>query len=172
LNDFIQKGGVMKSELFRKNDERLIPENQSLFNDNILDTIDTGFHLEEAEDHYSAEIHAPGMSKEDFKIKVHDGVLYVSGEHQEKDITNDKDCYEESSYFRTFQQSFVLPPNADENGIHANMENGSLMIRIDKFKREKRVNPLHTENQNVAVNERSQDNFLNKIARFFKGIFK
>jgi HSP20 family molecular chaperone IbpA len=166
-----KREGNMKSELFKNDDGRLIPDHKSLFNDNILDTIDTGFHLEEAEDHYLAQVAAHGMNKEDFNINVRNGVLYITGEHKEKDVTQDNDCYEESSMYKSFQQSFILPPNADENSIKATMEEGYLMIRIEKVGNTQRRAPLQSNNHKVEVKNK-QEGAFDKIAGFFRRLFK
>jgi HSP20 family molecular chaperone IbpA len=123
----------MKSDIFHTEDE-MIPENQSLFNDNIMEMIHPGFHLEEMENSYVAEIEAEGMSKEDFHLKVYDRFLYITAEHWSTKEGEEK-CFDESEIASSFQQSFLLPEDADENSINTKFENGIFIVTVDNVRR-------------------------------------
>ncbi|GIL91763.1 hypothetical protein Vretimale_14872 [Volvox reticuliferus] len=82
------------------------------------------------------ELHAdtPGMSPEDVKVELHDGVLTVSGErkvsHTVKDDGNKVWRSERSSY--TFSRAFALPENANAEDITATIDKGVLKVTIPK----------------------------------------
>ncbi|MBA3900681.1 MAG: Hsp20/alpha crystallin family protein [Bacteroidetes bacterium] len=149
----------MKSDIFHRDENRMIPEDKSLFNDNLLETIDAGFHLMEKDNQYIAEIEAKGLNKEDFNIDVADRILYVSGEHKDKKVKDDEDCYEENEVYTSFQQSFLLPEDADENSINAKMENGVLSISINKIgpNEASYIKEIPVEGKNEASVEQKQE---------------
>ena len=89
----------------------------------------------ETERDYKIEIAAPGMNKEDFKVKINeDNQLVVSMEKKEEkneDKKKGKYLRREFSYSQ-FQQTMILPENIEHDKIEAKMENGVLNIDIPK----------------------------------------
>jgi HSP20 family protein len=90
----------------------------------------------ESEKQYKVEVAAPGMTKEDFNIRVdEDNNLVIS---MEKKVEN-KDEKKDGRYLRRefsytkFQQTMILPDNVDEANILAHVENGVLLIEIPKL---------------------------------------
>jgi HSP20 family protein len=74
----------------------------------------------------------PGMSKEDIKLKLHDGTLLISGERkEEKENKEGESAWVERS-FGSFMRSFKLPPNVDAEGITAACKDGVLTVTIPK----------------------------------------
>jgi HSP20 family protein len=90
---------------------------------------------------YRVEIAAPGLTKKDFRIDVHDdNILIVSVE--KKSQTEDK---KENKYLRrefthsSFCQSLILPDNVNKEDIKAKMEDGILHVEIPKTVKEEKV---------------------------------
>lgn len=88
----------------------------------------------ENEKEYKVEVAAPGMTKEDFNVRLdEDCNLVISME--KKTENNDK---KEGRYLRRefsyskFQQAMILPENVDKESISAKVENGVLNIVIPK----------------------------------------
>lgn len=178
----------MKSDIFHRDENSMIPEDKSLFNDNLLEAIHPGFHLLEKENAYIAEIEVAGMTKDDFKINFDGGVLYITG--KPKPVDSEEPCDEAS--FRPFQQSFLLPEDADPLSLDMNIENGILHIRIDKtgiessesIRRipieEKPVEPEQGarpkkevfHSRSVVDNRPEQQGVLSSIFRRIRNIFK
>ena len=78
----------------------------------------------------SADI--PGLTKKDIKINVANGRLSISGERSfETDQENDNYHYRERR-FGTFDRSFNLPENVDEEKISASFKNGILNVTMPK----------------------------------------
>ncbi|MDR0815267.1 MAG: Hsp20/alpha crystallin family protein [Bacteroidales bacterium] len=89
---------------------------------------------------YQVEIAAPGLTKKDFRIDVHDdNILLVTVE--KKLQTEDKG----NKYLRrefahsSFCQSLILPDNVDKEAIKAKMEDGILDIEIPKIVKEEKA---------------------------------
>jgi len=90
----------------------------------------------ETADEYKVEVAAPGMTKEDFNIKIdEDNQLVVTMEKKQENKEENK----ESRYLRRefsytkFQQTMFLPDNVVKDKIGACMDNGVLMMNIPKM---------------------------------------
>ncbi|KXZ54243.1 hypothetical protein GPECTOR_5g333 [Gonium pectorale] len=83
---------------------------------------------------YELTADTPGMSPDDLKVELHEGVITLSGSR--KIVRDDKDPAgkvwrsERSSY--SFSRSFVLPDNADADAISASMDRGVLKLTVPK----------------------------------------
>lgn len=89
----------------------------------------------ESDKDYKVELAAPGLTKEDIKVRVDDNdhlVITVENKNEsgEKDEKG-KYLRREFSYSQ-FQQTMVLPDNVDKEGIEARQENGVLTVTIPK----------------------------------------
>ena len=94
----------------------------------------------EESDHFKIELAAPGINKEDFKIKINGNTLEVfvkkEIEKEEKDQNGKKYLSREFGY-TAFHRTFKLPQSADIHKIKAKHHNGILEITIPKKKDEK-----------------------------------
>ena len=92
-------------------------------------------NIKESENEYKVEVAAPGMTKDDFSIKIDaDNQLIVSMEKKEEHKDeNKKEKYlcREFAYTQ-FQQIMILPDNVEKDKIEAKVENGVLQIDIPK----------------------------------------
>ena len=88
-------------------------------------------NIKESENEYKVEVAAPGMTKDDFSIKIDaDNQLIVS---MEKKDENKKEKYLRREFAYTqFQQIMILPDNVEKDKIEAKVENGVLQIDIPK----------------------------------------
>lgn len=79
-----------------------------------------------------AEVHAPGFTKDDVDVSVHNGVLEIKGEKHEK--TEDKKGQKRNYMLRESHASFyrrlVLPDYADENHVNAEFNDGVLKVTV------------------------------------------
>ena len=96
----------------------------------------------ENENEYKVEVAAPGLTKDDFNIEIHDdNNLIVSMEKK----TENREDNKESKYLRrkfshvSFRQSMILPDNINKDNIEAKVENGILNITIPKQKLEEKI---------------------------------
>jgi HSP20 family protein len=89
----------------------------------------------ENENEFKVEMAAPGLTKDDFSVKVtNDNLLSVCVKQEKKSEEKDKKgryLRKEFSYTQ-FQQNLILPDNADKEKIEAKVNNGVLDITIPK----------------------------------------
>ena len=90
----------------------------------------------ETEKEYKVELAAPGMTKEDFNVRIdEDNNLVISMEKKTENKEEKKDgryLRREFSYSK-FQQTMILPDDVDKEKISAQVENGVLNIDLPKF---------------------------------------
>lgn len=93
----------------------------------------------ETEKEYKVELAAPGMTKEDFNVRIdEDNNLVISMEKK----TENKEEKKEGRYLRRefsyskFQQTMILPDNVDKEKISAAVENGVLSVQLPKISEE------------------------------------
>lgn len=80
------------------------------------------------ENDYRIQIAVPGLTKDDVKISVEDGVIKIA--HSKKE-TDDETFYFTSS----FEKSYRLPDDVNSDKIEGKIENGVLEIIIPKDKK-------------------------------------
>ena len=128
----------------RKFNQNWIPE---LFNDFFTDDwVDrTGnstpaINVIENEHGFELELAAPGMTKEDFKVSLdEEGDLVINMEKKEEKKEENKEGKRHGRYLRRefsyakFQQTMILPEDADKENISASVENGVLKVNIPKL---------------------------------------
>ena len=98
----------------------------------------------ENEHSYDLELAAPGMTKDDFKVSLDEnGDLVINMEKKQENNDEKKHGHylrREFSYSK-FQQTMLLPEDADREKINAQVEHGVLKVNILKVVK---VEPEHT----------------------------
>ena len=101
----------------------------------------------ETEKAYKVELAAPGMTKEDFNVRIdEENNLVISMEKKTENNEEKKDgryLRREFSYSK-FQQTMILPENVDKDHISAQVENGVLNIELPKLSEEEVKKPDRT----------------------------
>jgi HSP20 family protein len=114
------------------------------FDDNFFDTewmprfnaTAPAVNVKENEKEYTMEIAAPGLKKEYVRMNVDkDGNLNVAIENKmEHKDENKKEHYLRREFsYSNYQQSYMLPENADKDKITAKVNDGILEIQIPKL---------------------------------------
>ena len=87
----------------------------------------------ENEKDYQIEVAAPGMSKEDFKVRLeNDNELVISLEKKNEDKHEKKNYLRREFSYASFKQSFIIPDEVEAEGIGAAMVDGVLKITLPK----------------------------------------
>lgn len=92
--------------------------------------------VSETEDQFLISAELPGMNKEDIDISLENNRLSISGERSFEKEDKGKKFHRVESSYGSFERSFQLPDNIDEESISAKYENGLLNISIDKSEEE------------------------------------
>lgn len=72
----------------------------------------------------------PGIKPEEIKVEVEDGVLTVSGEHEQSDETKNADYVRRERSYGFFSRSLVLPSGVDAGAIKATTRDGVVEVTI------------------------------------------
>ncbi len=95
---------------------------------NLAKKDDSSFHL---------EVDLPGVKKEDIDIKLEDGILVVSAVRKYKNELTRDDYYICESSYGKFERRFVLPDSVDTEHVDANLNDGRLVIELQKTQKAK-----------------------------------
>jgi HSP20 family protein len=96
--------------------------------ENFVPSID----ISETDDQFLISAELPGMDKEDITISLDNGRLAISGERSFENEEKGKKYHRVETKYGSFERSFQLPDNVDEESISATYENGLLNISINK----------------------------------------
>ena len=89
-------------------------------------------NITEEKDCYKAELAAPGMNKEDFRIDVEGNILTISAEKEEEKKESEKKYTRREYSYSSFSRSFTLPNEVKKDGIEAKYSDGILQITLPK----------------------------------------
>lgn len=77
------------------------------------------------------DLQAPGFTKDDITLNVHDGVLEIKGERHEKTEDDKKNRnYMVRETHESFYRSIALPKVADTDNVAAHFDNGILKVTV------------------------------------------
>lgn len=103
--------------------------NDTFFSDRMVSRVPAA-NISESADQYHIELAAPGLKKEDFKLKLERDVLSIAAELAQED--NERTYNKREYTYHSFVRSFTLPDAANAEGIVARYEDGVLCIDIPK----------------------------------------
>ena len=89
-------------------------------------------NIKEMEGEYEVELAVPGMTRDDIKVEVLDGVLTISAEKEDKKEEKTKKYTRREFSYNKFSRSFTLPEHVNADSIKANYENGVLHLMLPK----------------------------------------
>ncbi|WP_152206593.1 Hsp20/alpha crystallin family protein [Marinobacter changyiensis] len=88
--------------------------------------------IKETPEAFNIEAELPGMSKDDVKVTVQNGVLSIQGERKHEEETKDKKQHRIERFYGRFLRRFTLPENVDENSVQASFKDGVLSLTLTK----------------------------------------
>lgn len=90
--------------------------------------------ISESKSFFLVKMDAPGMTKDQLKIDLHDNTLTLSGERREEHKEDDKDRKTHFSEVKygSFMRIFTLPKPVDAERVEAKYEQGVLSLLIPK----------------------------------------
>lgn len=91
----------------------------------------TAVNVLENEQKFTIELTAPGFEKDNFNVSVEGKTLVIKG-NKEEEKTTEGQYKRKEFHAQSFQRSFTLPENIDENQIDAQYKNGILYVELPK----------------------------------------
>ena len=89
-------------------------------------------NVKETDNSFELEVAVPGLKKKDINIDLEDNVLKISSLNEDEK-KEEKDRFKRREFhYHSFERSFTIPEDTDENKIDAKHENGVLFISIPK----------------------------------------
>jgi HSP20 family protein len=95
----------------------------------------------ENNDHFRIEVAAPGMKKENFKIKVDGNLLEISAEKQEEKEDTIENYTRREFAQSSFSRTFTLPDAINADKIAADYRDGLLKLILPKKDEAKKREP-------------------------------
>lgn len=89
-------------------------------------------NVSETDKTYEIDVAAPGMRKDDFKVRVEKGTLTISAERKEEKEEKKKNYTRQEYSYNSFSRSFTMPEDAKEEDIKAQYQDGELKLSIAK----------------------------------------
>lgn len=92
-------------------------------------------NIQEDKDNFLIDVAAPGMQKDDFKIKYDNGFLTISSERKEEKKESKEGKYTRREFnYQSFQRTFNVPEDmVDSTKINAKYDEGILHISLPKL---------------------------------------
>ena len=129
LADFFDADSFVDDEFFESGWPRL---------DSVWKTRIPAANITENENEFDIQLAVPGLNKEDFKVKVHNGHLVISAEKEvEKEEKEKEYCRKEYNY-NNFRRSFSLPEMVDPDAVKAEYKDGILKLTVPKKEESKK----------------------------------
>lgn len=110
--------------------------NTPFFNRNVEHVSDETWRpavdVSEDKDHFHITAELPGLSKDDLRVNVEDGLLSIEGERNFEEKQEGKDYHRVERRYGKFYRAFRLPKTVDANKINAKFKDGVLHLDIPK----------------------------------------
>ncbi|SDF57258.1 HSP20 family protein [Dyadobacter soli] len=81
---------------------------------------------------FSIRVAAPGLTKDDFKIDLHDDFIVISSEKKSNSEEEENGYKRKEFSYNSFSRSFQLPDQIDKDKIEATYQDGILAISLPK----------------------------------------
>jgi len=88
--------------------------------------------ITEVDHEYLFKADLPEMKKDDVKVTIENGILYISGERRAEKEEKKKKFHRLERLFGTFERRFTLPEDADPTKIVAEFRDGVLQVHLPK----------------------------------------
>lgn len=103
----------------------------------VRDDFEPRIDVQENEKEYVISAELPGLSKDDFSVKLEDNLLTLSGEKKFEREEKDEASYRVERRYGDFKRSFRLTDAVDSKKISAEYKNGVLEVKIPKAEKAK-----------------------------------
>ncbi len=95
--------------------------------------------ISEDDDQYLISAEVPGMDKDNITVEIKEKTLTIKGEKKTEEKKEGRKYHRVETHYGSFERSFYLPDNIDEESVKASFKNGVLKLSIPKVKEESAV---------------------------------
>ncbi len=88
--------------------------------------------ITEVDHEYLFKADLPEMKKDDVKVTIENGILYISGERRAEKEEKKRKFHRLERLFGTFERTFTVPEDADPTKIVAEFHDGVLQVHLPK----------------------------------------
>jgi HSP20 family protein len=88
--------------------------------------------IAETDKAYEITAELPGLDEKNIEVKLANGVLSIKGVKQEEKEEKEKDYYRRERSFGSFERSFQVSDDVEEDKIEASFKNGILLVILPK----------------------------------------
>ena len=74
----------------------------------------------------------PEVSKDEVKVEIRDGVLYIRGERRKETEEKGKTFHRVERAYGKFLRSFTMPQDVEEAKVTADFKDGILVVKVPK----------------------------------------
>jgi HSP20 family protein len=92
--------------------------------------------ISESEKEYTIRTALPAVKKEDLHITLDNRMLTIKGERKQQQQDQSEKFHRVESFYGTFERSFALPENVNEDAITSESRDGVLTIHIPKAQKQ------------------------------------
>ena len=107
----------------------------------VNDTVARGYRpsvdIYEKEDRLCIEAELPGFDKENIKVDVNGRLLTIGGERASNEEIKEENKYRRERHYGSFERSFKLPFEVNEEQISATYKDGVLTLLVEKPEEQK-----------------------------------
>ncbi len=97
------------------------------------------------EDFYDINVELPGVKPEDVEVSIDDNSLIVRGEKRSEREEKGRSYFFSERQYGSFQRTFRLPPDSDNEKVEADYSDGVLNLKIGKKK------PLQPQAKKITI---------------------
>ena len=109
----------------------------TFLNNEWLKNVSPSVNIKDTKDAYNIEVAAPGFAKENFNVKVEEGILTISAEENDEKLEEGERFTRKEFAYTSFKRSFTLPKTIVADKIAATYEAGILKVSLPKVEEAK-----------------------------------
>jgi HSP20 family protein len=88
--------------------------------------------ISETDKEYVIRAELPAVRKEDVQVTFDDGMITIKGERKQQREDKNEKFHRVESFYGSFERSFSLPENVNEDAISCDSKDGILTVHVPK----------------------------------------
>ena len=127
---FVELEDISKylNRIFGRTPARAEPSSELLTMADWMPSVD----ITETDTAYLINGEIPGVSKEDVKVTIEDGMITMRGERKQEKEEKDKKFHRIERSYGSFLRSFRMPDDVDESAVKTEFKDGMINVTLPK----------------------------------------